>query len=137
VKSPTRFRRYYEKADRSSAVTGEELLRLLERRLDNILYRAGFALTRAQARQIASHGLVNLNGRRITVPSIQLRVGDKIEVRKKNADSPLFQEVKSGKDKIKPPTWLSSNPKSLTIEVLALPEEDELEKIISQFVEKR
>lgn len=126
--SEKQFRRYYKKADQSDAVTGEELLRLLERRLDNVLYRAGFATTRAQARQIASHGLLNFNGRRVTVPSIQVRVGDKIEVRKKNVNSPLFMHLK--KEKIKPPTWLSSDTKALTIEVIELPEEDELEKII-------
>ena len=124
------FRAYYKKADQSKEVTGEQLLRLLELRLDNVLYRAGFGTTRAQTRQIVSHGLVVRNGGRVKVPSIQVKVGDKIEIRKKNADSPLFATLKSGKEKIKPPSWLSSNPKGLTIEVLAIPENDELEQII-------
>lgn len=126
------FQRYYEKADRSSAVTGEELLRLLERRLDNVLYRSGFAATRAQARQIVNHGLFKMNGKRVTIPSISVRVGDKFEVRTKSGESPLFAEIKAGKEKVKPPTWLNANPKTLTIEVLALPEKDELEHSIEE-----
>ncbi len=128
--SEKQFIRYYKKADRSQEVTGQQLLRLLELRLDNVLYRAGFGLTRAQTRQMINHGLINLNGSRVTIPSIQVRIGDKIQVRKKNADSPLFADVKGGKIKIKPPAWLKSDPKSLTIEVLSIPEKDELEQSI-------
>lgn len=125
--SEKQFVRYYKKADRSSEVTGEQLLRYLEIRLDNALYRAGFGLTRAQTRQIISHGLIILNGVRVTIPSIQLKVGDKITVRKRNVDSPLFADVKGGKVKIKAPSWLKSDLKNLTIEVLSIPEKDELE----------
>jgi small subunit ribosomal protein S4 len=124
------FIRYYKKADQSSEVTGEQLLRLLEIRLDNVLYRAGFGLTRAQTRQIVSHGLLNLNGKRVTVPSIQVRVGDKIQVRKRNMDSPLFAEVKTGKQKIKAPAWLKADYKALSLEVLSIPEKDVLEQSI-------
>lgn len=124
------FQRYYKKADSSDQVTGEQLLRLLEIRLDNVLYRCGFGLTRAQTRQIVSHGLVMVNGRRVTVPSIQVRVGDKIEIRQKSKDSPLFAELRTGKEKIKPPSWLKSDLKNLTIEVLAIPEAEELEQSI-------
>ena len=124
------FRKYYGKADRSPEVTGHQLLRLLELRIDNVLFRTGFATTRPQARQMLSHGLFTLNGKRITVPSIQVRVGDKIEIRKKSADSPLFLRVKTGKEKIKPPVWLSSDPKNLSIEVLSIPGEDDLEQSI-------
>lgn len=128
--SEKQFVRYYKKADRSPEVTGEQLLRYLETRLDNVLYRAGFGLTRAQTRQIVSHGLLTLNGVRVTVPSIQVRVGDKIAVRKRSVDSPLFTEVKAGKSKIKAPSWLKSDLKNLTLEVLAIPEKDELEQSI-------
>lgn len=124
------FIRYYKKADQSSEVTGEQLLRLLELRLDNVLYRAGFGTTRAQTRQIVNHGLVNMNGTRITIPSVQLRIGDKIKVRKRNVDSPLFIEFKSGKLKIKPPAWLNVDYKNLELEVLSIPTKDELEQSI-------
>lgn len=124
------FRNYYLKAERSTAVTGEELLRLLECRLDNVIYRAGFATTRAQARQMAAHGLMMLNGKRITIPSIQVRLGDKITVRKRNAESPLFGTLTSGKSKVQPARWLKADPKQLTIEVLNIPEADDLEKTI-------
>lgn len=128
--SEKQFHRYYVKADRSSEVTGQQLLRLLELRLDNVLFRAGFGTTRAQCRQMISHGLLNLNGSRVTVPSIQVRIGDKIEVRKKSSTSPLFAELKAGKSKIKPPSWLKSDLKNLTVEVLAIPNSDELEQSI-------
>ncbi|MBT5016411.1 30S ribosomal protein S4 [Candidatus Peregrinibacteria bacterium] len=124
------FRRYYSKADRSPEVTGEQLLRLLEIRLDNLLFRAGFGITRAQCRQMASHGLINVNGTRVTVPSIQVRIGDKIEIRKRSANSPLFADLKGGKTKIKPPSWLKVEAKTLTIEVLSIPAKDELEQSI-------
>lgn len=124
------FRTYYKKADRSAEVTGDQLLRLLETRLDNVLFRAGFAVTRPQARQMVNHGLFKLNGRRVTIPSIQVKSGDKIEIQSRSADSPLFASIKVGKEKIKPPSWLNSDPKTLKIEVLSLPEKDELEHSI-------
>lgn len=120
--------RYYGEADRSHAVTHEEFLRLLERRLDNVLYRSGFALTRPQARQMVSHGLFMLNGRRVTIPSIQVKPNDKITIRTRSSGSQLFSTVKEGKEKIKPPSWLNADPKNLAIEVLALPEAHELEQ---------
>jgi len=124
------FRRYYEKADRSKMVTGDGLLTYLERRLDNVVFRAGFASTRPQARQMVSHGLFSVNGKRVTVPSIQVRPGDIIEVRKRLQGSPLFADVKEGKDKHKAPSWINAMPKKLTIEVTAIPEKDELEQSI-------
>lgn len=122
--------RYYGEAERSKAVTHEEFLRLLERRLDNVLYRAGFALTRPQARQMISHGLFMLNGRRITIPSIQAKPTDKLQIRTRSGGSPLFASVKEGKEKIKPPAWLKADPKNLTVEMLTLPETHELEQSI-------
>ena len=128
--SEKQFRHYYEKADRSDMVTGDGLLTFLERRLDNVLFRAGFGVSRPQTRQMISHGLFNLNGRRVTVPSIQVKIGDKITLRPRSANSPLFANLKSGKEKIKPPTWLNSDLKNLTIEVMSNPEKDELEQSI-------
>ena len=98
--------------------------------MDNVVYRAGLGSTRAQARQIASHGLLNLNGKRITVPSIQVKVGDVLQVRPKKASSPLFEILKTGKEKIKTPSWLKLDAKNLSIEILAIPAKEELEQII-------
>lgn len=125
------FVRYYERADRSASVTGEQLLRFLELRLDNVMFRAGIGATRPHARQMISHGLFTLNGRRVTIPSIQVKVGDKIQIRTKSLNSPMFNELKHGKSKIKPPSWLNADTKTLTVEVLAMPEAHELEQAIS------
>lgn len=121
------FSLYFEKASRLEGVTGTELLRLLERRLDNVLFRAGIADTRAQARQMVSHGHFDLNGRRVTVPSIQVRPGDVLTLRSKMQSSPLyvgFGELDSMK-------WLSVNASKKTVSVERLPEDDELEQIIN------
>lgn len=128
--SEKQFSNYYKKAEQSNAVTGEELLRLLERRLDNVVYRSGFASTRAQARQFVNHGLMMLNGKRVTIPSIQVKMNDKIEVRSKKAESPIFTNVKAGKSKMQIPRWLKSTPTQLKIEILGTPEVEDLEKSI-------
>lgn len=123
------LRNYYKKAAGQSDPTGIALMKLMERRLDNVVYRAGLAKTRAQARQAISHGLYTLNGRRVTIPSIQVREGDAIAVRDKSKVSPLFNEVKEAKD-FDHARWLKSDQKSLKTEVAALPEEDDLDKLI-------
>lgn len=124
------FRRYFDSALRSKSVTGETLFQLLERRLDNVLYRAGFALTRMQARQFATHGLFMVNGRRVDVPSIQLRVGDKIEVRAKSKTSPIFTRNKEEQSSYKAPSWLKADPNKLIIEVVELPGGQHYEQFI-------
>ena len=108
--------------------TGENFLRFLEIRLDNLIYVSQFAVTRMQARQMVSHGNFKLNGRRVDIPSIVVRSGDKIELLDKMKSSPLF----AGLDKLKDysPKWLKVDLKKLTVEVLALPEKDDLEKSI-------
>lgn len=123
------LRNYYKKAASGKESTGIALLKLLERRLDNVIYRAGLAKTRAQARQMASHGLFTLNGRRVSVPSIQVREGDVLEVREKSKASALFNEVKEEKN-FDHARWLKSDQKALKAEVAALPEEEDLDKLI-------
>ena len=88
------FRRYFEKAERQKGITGENLLILLERRLDNIVYRLGFASSRKEARQLVSHGHFTVNGKKANIPSMLLRVGDVVQVREKSASSVKFQEMK-------------------------------------------
>ena len=119
---------YMKKAARQDGDTGENFLRLFERRLDNIIYVAQFAVTRPQARQMVSHGHFKLNGRRVDIPSIQVRPGDKIELIQKFASSPLYADLDKLKDYA--PKWLKVDLKKLSLEVLALPEKDDLEKSI-------
>jgi small subunit ribosomal protein S4 len=99
------FRRVYEEASRRPGVTGENMLRFLELRLDNVLYRAGMGATRAQARQFVSHGHVNVNGKRVNVPSYRVRKGDVVEIRSASRNNPIIQWNKDVLDRT-PPAWL-------------------------------
>ncbi len=123
------LRNYYLKASSKKEATGDALLKMIESRLDNVVYRAGFATTRAQARQAVNHGLWTMNGRRVSIASIQVREGDVIEVREKSKSSPLFAAVKEDKD-FDSARWLKSEQKALKIEVIALPETEDLGKIV-------
>lgn len=123
------LRNYYKKAAAKKEPTGSALLKLLERRLDNAVYRAGLAKTRAQARQMVGHGLFLMNGRRVSIPSIQIREGDVLEVRTKSQSSPLFTAVKEEKD-FDHARWLKVDQKGLKFEVADLPKEDDFDKLI-------
>lgn len=123
------LRNYYLKATTKKEATGVALQKMLESRLDNVVYRAGFASTRAQARQMVNHGMWTLNGRRVSIPSIQVTEGDMIEVREKSKSSPLFTAVKEDKD-FGSARWLKSEQKGLKIEVSSLPEQEDLDKIV-------
>lgn len=127
--SEKQSRKYYQTANNSDEVTGVRYLQLLEQRLDNVIYKAGIAATRPQARQIVSHGLVSLNGRRVKTPSIQVKVGDNFEVVEKKKSSKLFEEAKNGKQKT--PKWLKADNKTLKGEVIALPDKDDIEQVIN------
>lgn len=123
------LRNYYLKAAAKQEATGIALMKLLERRLDNVVYRAGLAKTRAQARQMVSHGLFLMNGRRVSIPSIQVREGDVLEVRSKSQSSGLFNEVKEAKD-FDHARWLKVDRKALKFDVASLPEEDDFDQLI-------
>ncbi|MBU1992695.1 MAG: 30S ribosomal protein S4 [Patescibacteria group bacterium] len=122
------FHIYYERAEKMDDITGDALLKLLEERLDNVLYRAGFAESRAMARQLASHGLVKLNGRKVTVPSITLKVGDKFEVVEKSKSAKMFEPLKKKKDTS--PKWLEVDLPNLKAEVTKLPGKDDIDSSI-------
>lgn len=126
--SEKQFGNYFKKSLRMPGETGENLLRFLEIRLDNVVYVSQFALTRMQSRQMVSHGHFKVNGRRVDIPSILVKPGDKIELIDRVKNSPLF----SGLDKLKAysPKWLKVDLKKVQIEVLTLPEKDDLEKSI-------
>ncbi|MDH5596985.1 MAG: 30S ribosomal protein S4, partial [Candidatus Peregrinibacteria bacterium] len=126
--SEKQTRSYMKKAGSQQGDTGQNFLRLFERRLDNVVYVSQLAVTRPQARQMVTHGHFKLNGRRVDIPSILVRPGDKIELVSKFAKSPLYADLDKLKDYS--PKWLTVDLKKLTVEVLALPEADDLEKSI-------
>jgi small subunit ribosomal protein S4 len=116
------FENYYQAATRMKGVTGENLLRLLETRLDNAVYRAGFALSRDQARQLVLHGHVEVNGKRLSIPSAQLRVGDTVAVGEKSRRlQPVLHSVAVNENR-SPAGWLSVNRDTLTATVSRLPD---------------
>ncbi len=118
------FRGYYEKASRRQGVTGENLLRLLEMRLDNVVYRLGFGASRAQARQLIRHGHFQVNGRRVTIPSFQVRPTDTIELKHERARDTILQAT----DLVASvPAWLKADHEKLTGEVVRPPERDEID----------
>ncbi len=123
------FRNYYKKAERKKGVTGELLMAMLEKRLDNVVYRSGMAKSRSQARQIVSHGLVKLNGKRVNIPSIQVEVGNSFEIKERSKKSPLFSEVE--KKKPKSPRWMNVDLKNLKGEVVSEPKTGDFESVIN------
>ncbi len=128
--SEKQFYKYYQKAVQSKQVTGFALLQQLELRLDNAVYRAGFALTRAQARQFVSHGLFLVNGRRVDVPSIKVRPGDIVEVRSSRKGSPVFKHNREEQEKYAAPNWLKVDVRDLKFEIVSLPEQSHFEPLI-------
>ena len=118
------FRSYYDKASRQPGVTGENLLRLLERRLDNVVVRLGFAASRRQGRQLIGHGHFVVNGRRVNKPSYQLRPGDVISVRDNSRARAVISEATELTATV--PAWLQADYDSLTAKVLRLPEREEI-----------
>lgn len=126
--SEKQIRKYYLKAISSPEVSGEELLRQLETRFDNVVFRCGFATTRRQARQLVAHGIFRLNDRRINVPSAQLKEGDTFKVRDQNKSMPLFQNYVERK--ITPPAWLKVEGDQLAASVVGKPAKNDLENSI-------
>jgi len=115
------FRRYFRKAEITKGVTGEILLQLLERRLDNITFRMGFALSRPQARQFVLHGHILVNGKRVNIPSYQVKKGDEVSVLLKSRKNPLILSAVEGVSGRGLPEWLNLDRETLTGQVLELP----------------
>ncbi|MGY0059405.1 30S ribosomal protein S4 [Streptomyces sp. LZ34] len=116
------FRGYYAEANKKSGKTGENLLRILETRLDNVVYRAGFAKSRDHARQLVRHGHINVNGRKTDIPSARVSVNDIIEVRPKSRTMTPFQVAQAEAGDRTVPAWLEAIPSQLRILVHSLPE---------------
>ncbi|HMG01956.1 MAG TPA: 30S ribosomal protein S4 [Edaphobacter sp.] len=120
------FRAYYEKASNRTGVTGELLLQQLETRLDNVAYRLGFALSRRQARQLVRHGHVQVNGRKVNIPSFQCKVGDEIAIREGSKSIVILEEAKNFASGQRAATWLDINRDNLSGKVLSLPKREDV-----------
>ncbi len=126
------FRNYFERAARTKGVTGEMLLQQLERRLDNVVYRLGFAVARRQARQLVRHGHVAVNGRKVNVPSFQVNVGDEIAVREKSNKLAILEIAKDFASHQPPPAWLQVDRDSYKGSVLSLPTRNDINLPINE-----
>ncbi len=128
--SESQFHRLYREASRVSGQTGEALKQLLERRLDNVIYRSGFAMTRMQSRQFVNHGLFLVDGVRVTTPSFQVKPGQVITVRPRTKNSAVFGPIQAAHEKYNAPGWLKMDRVAMRVEVAALPAPDDAEKAI-------
>lgn len=128
------FAKLMKEAQRAEGLSGQNLLEFLERRADNVVFRAGFALTRRQARQLVSHGHFLLNGRRIDIPSIRLKAGDVLEVREKSAKSEYFKNIENtvAASGVQPLSWLKADAKKMKIEITGNPKREEAEAGINE-----
>lgn len=124
------FHRLYLQATTVSGQTGDAFKQMLERRLDNVVYRAGFAMTRTQSRQFVGHGHFLVDGVRVTIPSFQVRLGQVITVRAQSKSSPVFTPILASHEKYLPPSWLAVDPTAMRVEIKALPAPDDAERAI-------
>jgi small subunit ribosomal protein S4 len=123
------FRNLFERAARQKGVTGENLLNALERRLDNVVYRLGFGTSRAQARQLVRHGHLQVNGRRVNIPSFSVRPNDVIEVREKSKNNPTILAARDSTAHAPSPNWLELDRDNLKARVIQQPKRDDLVQI--------
>jgi len=126
------FKKYYKEADRQKGVTGENLMRLLERRLDNIVYRLGFAASRSSARAMVIHGHIEVNGRKVDIPSYLVKVGDEISVKERsqsNLEIRLAVDAKSGVGTV---DWLELDPKSFKGRILEMPSREQIPSPVNE-----
>lgn len=128
------FSNLMKEADRANGQSGSILLQLLERRLDNAVYRAGFATSRRAARQLVGHGHFMLNGRRVDIPSIRVSEGDEIVIRPKSASNEYFKNIANVVADAGQPTlgWITSDAKKITIKITGLPTREEAEPDINE-----
>lgn len=126
------FHHYYEMASRQQGITGENLLRILETRLDNVVYRLGFAKSRAEARQQVRHGHICVNGRRVDIPSFRVRPGDLISVAPKAKEMLVIKSALISNERVQVPAWLEVDIEKLQGSVLALPQRDQIDSDIRE-----
>ena len=125
------FHEYYVKADRMKGITGENMLSLLERRLDNVIYRMGIAASRNQARQLVTHAHFTVNGKKVNIPSYTVKAGDVIGVKESSRDNKYFAEIKQMK-KGTMPKWVDFDPDTLEGKVIALPMREDVDSQIAE-----
>ena len=126
------FHGYFEDAEMAKGVTGANLLVILERRLDNVVYRMGFANSRSQARQLVRHGIFTLNGHKVTIPSLQVRVGDEIAVPEKNRNIPVIAAAQDVIARRGCPAWVEVDGASFKGVIKALPQRDDIQTPIEE-----
>jgi small subunit ribosomal protein S4 len=126
------FKNYFEKAERQKGITGENLLMLLERRLDNVVYRMGLATSRKEARQLVCHNHFTINGKKANIPSMLVYADDVIQVKEKSAKSGKFQDIKTNAGIGAPPEWVEVDRENLTGKVVALPRRDQIDTSVNE-----
>ncbi|MFH1305016.1 MAG: 30S ribosomal protein S4 [Candidatus Omnitrophota bacterium] len=126
------FRNYFKKAERARGSTGEMLLQLLERRLDNVVQRSGFAVSRSSARQLVTHGFVKINGRKVNIPSYLVKTGDKIVLKGKEKQLKAIRETSKMLEERGTPEWLKVSPEDLTAEIKRLPIKKDIGMVIEE-----
>jgi small subunit ribosomal protein S4 len=123
------FRNLFEKAARTKGVTGENLIQMLERRLDNVVHRIGWGTSRAQARQLVRHGHISVNGRKVNIPSFEVKAGDVVEVREKSRNNPTILHARDAMAHLPNPNWIEVDRDTFKGRVLGNPKRDELVQI--------
>ncbi len=128
------FRRIVKKAERMQGISGENLLLLLERRIDNVCYRLGLASSRRSARQLINHAHIRLNSKKVNIPSILVNVGDQISIKQKSLKNSYFAEIKNNlsKNKVESSSWLSFDTNKMSGKVTSMPTRDELDQDIKE-----
>ena len=126
----TQFRNLFDKAAKRKGMTGENLLIMLESRLDNVVFRMGFASSRKEARQLVNHGHFTVNGKKVDIPSFEVKAGDVIKVKEKSTSSPKFKEIKEMT--ISVPSWITVDVDKLEGKVVALPNREDIDTPIEE-----
>ena len=124
------FREYYEKANKMQGVTGENMLSLIERRLDNVVYRMGIVASRKQARQIVNHGLITVNGRRVNIASYQVKAGDTVAIKENKQGNEMFKSLRGSK--VVMPKWVEFDTNTFAGKIVALPERADVDADIKE-----
>ena len=126
----TQFRNYYSLAEKQPGITGENFLRILERRLDNVVYRLGFAASRKEARQLVRHGHFTLNDHKANIPSMLVKAGDVIVIKEKSASSPKIKDIKE--KSVTTPKWLEADQEKMVGKIITLPSREDIDLPIEE-----
>jgi small subunit ribosomal protein S4 len=125
----TQFRNNFEKSAQQKGITGENMLANLERRLDNVIYRMGFGTSRRQARQVVRHGHIQVNGRKVNIPSFQVKIGDEVAVRERSRNNPTVLGARDATAHAPAPSWMEVDRENLRARIIGQPKRDELVQI--------